>query len=144
MLDWEEEEDGTSSHGSANILNKAVIVSVDLGVTCGSEHGRLDTVPVSFTSDSSDTSLSKSEVVDVNEIFQSGSSRWLLDECLVDPDKENWQHEVDYTRDEIGSPEADESGEVGGRNTNEGTDVDEQVEPQHDRLRGRFGINDSL
>lgn len=139
--DGEEAEYSRSLEGAAHIVDEVIVVTVLLGATSGSPYTGLGGVPEALAADGADAAIAESISKDLEDIAEVRSSRGLFDQAGVEVPQQGREHEVDNGGDEVGGPVANQSGEVGGGNTKGGTNIDQQVEPQHDAVDGVLGVN---
>lgn len=76
------------------------------------------------------------------QVGEVGASGRVHDETRLEPDEKERQREVEDERDQKRQPPADIARRVRGTERNEGANVDEQIEPQHDSLSAVLRVLD--
>jgi hypothetical protein len=134
--DGDPEEDGAGSETTSNLINPGVIEVVPLWCS-GAEDGRLDSgphatvVPVLVGLDWVDAhTTSKSLEEQLESRAHDVTARWAENVELLAENENGKSHDEHDGGDQVGEPETDVSLSVNHADlTNEGTDVDEEVEP---------------
>ena len=139
--DGEEAEDSGRLECATNIVDEGVIVRVCLGAAGSDANAGLGGVPESLAADGLDATVRKSLAENLEHVAKIGTSGRLLDQAGVQVPQQGREQQVDDGGDEIGGPVADKSGQVGGGDTSGGTDVDQEVEPQHDAVDRVLGVD---
>ncbi|MCV5126703.1 hypothetical protein OFB58_25305, partial [Escherichia coli] len=78
VVDGKEEEDAASLESTADILNKLIIISVNLGATSGSENAGLARLPETLADDGANATMSEAVAKHADEVNQIGTDRGLL------------------------------------------------------------------
>ncbi len=142
--DWEEEEDTAGLEGTADIVDKLIVVTVLLGRASSSADRWKTVVPETLAAEGLDTAVDQDLTEDTEGVSEVRSSWWLLDKTLVQPPEQRWKHQVDDGWEKVGGPETDQLGEVRGWDSEGSANVDEKVEPQHDTVERLLWIDNDF
>ena len=145
VLNREEAEDTSTLECAADILNELVTpLNLVLALKTGSSDvGRLGQIPETVTTKLLESTTAEADTEDTEDVGKIGAAGRVEDETLAEEPQEKGERKVEDKRDEEGEPPANVLLGVGSGNTHEATDVDHEVEPQHDTLSGGLGILDN-
>lgn len=82
LLDGEKQEDGTCAHGSSDILNELIVVFEDRFVAVGCHDRWLDSLPVTWSAEATNSGFAECQEVDGHEVTKCTSSGWKLNQRL--------------------------------------------------------------
>ena len=143
VLDWEEAEHSSGLESALDILDE-LIVPVGLDAQSGGgDVGRLSEVPETVASNLEESSATQADTKNLHGAAKITASRWVENETRLQEPKEEWQRKVEQKWKQERQPPADVLLSVSCSNTHESTNVDEEVEPEHDTLSGRLRILDN-
>lgn len=145
VLDGEEAEDSGGLECAANIFDELVVPPHWNYLAGGSNDGRLCGLPEAVTADSLPSALREADSQNAEDVGQIASCRWVQNEALAEVPEEEGKRKVEDEREEEAQPESNVLLSVSSSDLHESTDVDEEVEPEHDSLgRGLRVDNDFL
>lgn len=145
VLDREEAEDTSTLECTADILNELVAPLNLVGtLKAGSSNvGRLGQFPETVTTDLLETTAAEADTENPENVGEIGATGRVEDEALAEEPQEKGKRKIEDERDDEGEPPANVLFGVGSGNTHKTTNVDDEVEPQHDTLSGGLGVLDN-
>lgn len=97
-----------------------------------------------MTTNSLDTASAEADAEDLEDVGKIRTTGRVKDEALAEVPEESGKRDVENEGNEECQPPANVLLAVGSGNTHETTNIDQEVEPEHDALSGSLGVNDDF
>ena len=141
-LDGEEAEHASGLERALDILDELVVPAGLSGETVSSTIRGLRRLPPSLAANAQNAAAREAVAEDLEDVGEIGTAGLVDNNAGLEPEEQERQGNVEDEGKEESQPPANILGRVRGGSGHEGTDVDEEVEPQHDTLGGVLGVLD--
>ena len=144
VLDGEEAEDTGCLECLLHVLDKLIVPVAGNGLTAGSHDRGLRGVPPALAADLHDSALLQTHTNNAETVGKVAAARRVQNKALEQVPQEERKGQVQDEGHEESQPPSDVLLDVRSGDVHEATDVDQQVEPEHDSLSGGLGILNDL